>query len=297
MFGNEEKLNRAKVLQYIKKDFPKVKIKDLKIRRTGWVSLIAEVNNEWIFRYPYNPELKLDTEVKILNYLKNKISIQIPVIKAIGKKRYCMLYRKIQGDLLTPALYKTFTQKQKDQYAEDLSNFFAEIHSSITVKKAQKIGVFTNGLGKFEEAVNKAFPKYIKSKFFRKMMEETMKAHKKALPRKKINALVHFDVHGLNMAIHPKTKKLVGIFDFSDSHLHDRMVDFRYIYKFTPDLMGPITKFYTKKTGHKLNLNDIKIAMWFNELKDLLFFTKNKDSRLAACQKRLKEWYKNDPLK
>lgn len=68
-------------------------------------------------------------EIQVLNYLKSKITLQIPDIEYYSEQYSLCGYKEIKGDKLTPDIYKNMSADEKDRLIQDIALFLREMHS------------------------------------------------------------------------------------------------------------------------------------------------------------------------
>src|SRR5258708_9382139 len=88
----------ATVSQVLNHEIPNLFIDSISIIETGWDHLVAEVNEEWIFRFPRTRGsiANQERERDLLGYLKNHISLlSIPDFHYLGKETAFVGYQTI----------------------------------------------------------------------------------------------------------------------------------------------------------------------------------------------------------
>lgn len=153
--------NLETIQKAIVADFPDLKIDSINLIENGWDNVVVEINSNLIFRFPKDSEVNFDVEVKVLDFLKDKISIQIPKIEFLGKSFTYMSYRKAHGGNLTEAIFDSLSDAQKEKLTFDLANFLREMHGSISPDEAQKLGVEDEDLPSYSRSIKKVLPKRI----------------------------------------------------------------------------------------------------------------------------------------
>lgn len=250
-------------------DFPDLKIEKITLIDNGWDNVVVEINDQIIFRFPKDDGVNFDIEVRILNLLQGKISLQIPKIEFIGKSLTYMGYNKIQGGDLTHEIFNALNSEQKEKLIYDLANFLFEMHRSISPDEAIKIGIEYEALPSYSRSVKSVLPSKVTNKSVLDFMEVTIKEYENIIQEKMELVFLHNDLHTDNMAFDANAKKLNGVFDFGDSMIGDVNMDFYPLYKFDPYFMKAVAEKYQELTGRKLNLRRMVIYGRVNELSDL----------------------------
>lgn len=250
-------------------DFPDLKIEKITLIDNSWDNVVVEINDQIIFRFPKDDGVNFDIEVKILNLLQGKISLQIPKIEFLGKSLTYMGYNKIQGGDLTHEIFNSLNSEQKEKLIYDLANFLFEMHRSISPDEARKIGIEYEALPSYSRSVKSVLPSKLTNKSVLDFMEVTIKEYENIIQEKMELVFLHNDLHTDNMAFDVNAKKLNGVFDFGDSMIGDVNMDFYPLYKFDPYFMKAVAEKYQELTGRKLNLRRMVIYGRVNELSDL----------------------------
>jgi aminoglycoside phosphotransferase (APT) family kinase protein len=272
-------------------DFPELKIEKITLIDNGWDNVVVEINDDLIFRFPKDDGVNFDVEVKILNFLKDKISLQIPKIKFLGKSFTYMGYPKIQGGNLTPEIFDSLNSEQKEKLTLDLANFLREMHSSISLDEAKRIGVEDENLPSYSNSIKSVLPNKIDDKSVLDFMETTIKEYEDMMQEKVELVFLYNDLHTENMAFDATAKKMNGVFDFGDIMIGDVNMDFYPLYKFDPYFMKAVAEKYQELTSRKLNLRRMVIYGRINELSDLAELIDQPESTVYKnAIIRIKKW-------
>jgi len=279
----------------INRDFPAIETQSIRIIENGWDNLVAEVNNNLIFRFPKDKECQFDTEVKVLKILEGKISLQIPRIDYLGKSFTYMGYRKILGNDLTKELYKSLNSDQKDQLVFDLANFLFELHTAVSPEDAIKLGVRKDDLSPYAAAIKSLLGKNVVNTYIKIFAEKTLLEFSDMLTNPFKEVLLHKDVHSNNIAFDKQTEKLNGVFDFGDVIVGDIHIDFSNFFKFGSNFMRKITEKYQEFAGFELNKRRIVIYAYLDSLYDLSKIIEDslENELYQKTVKRLADWSKN----
>ena len=108
-----------------------LKITKIKKMGEGLESEAFLVNDTYIFKYSKHSEAfkSMAKEVEVLNYIDGKISIDIPKIKFYSPKHHICGYKLVEGEILTPNLFNSYTQTEQENLAKDIALFLKEIHA------------------------------------------------------------------------------------------------------------------------------------------------------------------------
>lgn len=171
----------------------------------------------------------------------------VPHIKFVDTARYNVVEERVDGVPLTPLLFHTLNQSEREKVIDSLAQFYADMHSinmiPNPIQYTMNYGLNTPYLEIFiEEDIRKYFPKSeIKfiSKFYQKIMNVSYETRL---------VFVHGDLFEGNVLYNPKLQKF-SVIDFTDaapSFLHYDMLR-----SYTNDLgiVNEVRKKYIKYRG------------------------------------------------
>ncbi len=294
-------LNSKIAKRIISTDFSDFKISTVKIIDNGWDNIVAEVNNRYIFRFLRDPGSSayraigkdFNREIKLLQYLQNKVTLPIPKIEFVGKTCAYSGYKKIPGQALTKKVYDSLSSRQKAQLVFDLANFLMEIHNKPSVARARRMGFVDEDLKSYSGLIKKILLKRLTDPQILDFITSTCQEYDQMIKEKFKPVFLYNDLHTENMAFDPKSKKLNGIFDFSDAMIGDINRDFNPLYKFDPFFMKAVAEKYMALTGRKLNLRRMVIYGRINELCDLAELIDQPESKVyKQIMTRINKWRK-----
>ena len=106
-------------------------VHDLTVLGQGLDSVAYLVNNEYVFKQAKHDEARagLQKEKLVSDYLRGKITLQIPEIEYYSEEYYICGYKAIKGDKLTPELYNAMSDVEKDRLAHDIAMFLSQMHA------------------------------------------------------------------------------------------------------------------------------------------------------------------------
>lgn len=204
----------------------------------GLDSIAYLVNKEYVFKQPKHDvaRIALKKEIQVLNYLKGKITLQIPDIVYYSEQYGICGYRVIKGETLTPAIYKNMSDDEKDKLAQDIALFLGELHS---VPLPDIDGLEINVIHDYKSDYY-ALRELIYSKIPDKSKEYLDCFYKKILSdervTKYVKSLCHNDLSCKHMII--QNNRIVGIIDFGDVAITDRDKDFVYLLEDSHEEIG-----------------------------------------------------------
>lgn len=239
--------DEATVRQVIMDELPDLTINSLHLISTGWDNLVADVNNEWIFRFAREKSFvtALERERLLLNKLHEHISIPIPYYEFFGGNTACVGYRKIPGEsILDEALYLSLPDQVRQEIAETLAYFLTQLHGAISIKKALKWGY-----KKYEvpfESIENFMLGTTQSNQAERLIHEALIYSKQQQYSEDNLVLLHNDLHGGNFTFDMNTHKVIGVFDFSDAVIGNYFIEFAQIFNIHYDLALRTMKVYMR---------------------------------------------------
>ena len=192
---------------------------------------------------------RLAPEAKLLELLRLRVSFGLPRIHYADSNlqvRIPVRGSQIGGEDREQAFAAT---PQATRLADDLGRALAELHHALTEEEAEEIGpAYIDVLP--EGAVLRArLEDKLPDPITAKVLDRVLDLYGDGQLRAQDIALVHGDLWGGNMAVDPETGTLLGLFDFDDSGLADRHVDFMYFHSFGDDFACRALAAYTATSG------------------------------------------------
>lgn len=238
---------------------------DVFVLGQGLDSIAYLVNYEYIFKQSKHDEarINLKKEIQALNYLKGKVTLQIPNIEYYSEEYGVCGYREIKGEKLTPTIYKNMSDDEKDKLAQDIALFLGEMHSmplpNIDELELNVIDDYKSDYDTLREIIYNKIPdsskEYIDNLYKRIFNDERISQY--------VKALCHNDLSCNHIII--QNNKVVGIIDFGDVAITDRDKDFVYLLEDSSEEIGrefglSVLKYYNHPNNDiailKANLND-----------------------------------------
>lgn len=236
--------NEETVYAVLASEIPSLTINSLTLVSTGWANLVADVNNEWIFRFPRLNEhlVALQREQKLLEYLRNIIFLEIPHYQYFGVHTAFVGYPKIKGGVLSERIYLNLPIEIRQEVAESLALFFTELHHAVKLEDALQWGYREYHLPL--QWIERDFLGTLSSIEIEEMVKEALN-YAMQHPFKNTNpVLLHNDLHGENLAFDVNSQEVVGVFDFSDAAIGDYSVDFGKLFTIHQDLAFRTSEIY-----------------------------------------------------
>lgn len=213
---------------------PEIVIESIKLNNDGLLNDIAIVKNEFVFRFPKHDYAfkHLPTEAKLLEFLQDKITLEIP--KPFYVSDDAMAYRLIKGETLRRDIVLRLSENDQQAIADQLARFFKELHG-IDFQKADFEVPPADALVKYEGWL-KAYER-IKEKVFPLLMphvRDSAREHFENFLADENNfkfepKLVDTDIPPYHILFDRQTGKVKGIIDFGCAGIGDAAVDFGVI--------------------------------------------------------------------
>ncbi len=263
------------------------------------------LNNEYIIKLPrpnhYSQDLyKIQKEVVIQNYLKNKITLNIPCSKLLGTEYIFSIQKKIPGRNITSYIYNKLTNNEKNNMAKYLTKFICELQS-MPLKQVIKFNLpYWNRYKRVFPSMNVILDTLDKDKNTFKLRPFLIDFTKHYFNKCKTEKLVfgHFDILGKNILFDIKTKKINGICDFSDCGIGHYEYEFSNIDFGGRDLLKRIKKYYKPKDKNlKLNIQKILDHTLFARLSFYINYLNGIEKVQTDCLKKLKAEIKMQKIK
>ena len=204
----------------------------------GLDSIAYLVNNEYIFKQSKHDaaRINLKKEIRVLDYLKGKITLQIPDIEYYSEEYSVCGYKEIKGNKLTPSIYKSLCDDEKNMLAQDIASFLREMHTlplpDIAGLELHVIDDYRSDYETLRETIYDIVPdkskEYVDDLYKRILNDELISQY--------VKALCHNDLSCNHIII--QNNKAVGIIDFGDAAITDRDKDFVYLLEDSSEEIG-----------------------------------------------------------
>lgn len=218
--------------------FPELEIKSLKKIGKGRNVRAVLVNNTVVFRVPMHedsPFNQPEKEVEVLNFLKNKLSFQIPEVLyyTTDKSGRRIIGESLVGGIVyTQELHDSFDSETKADILGQIGKIMRELHDlPPALNWLDRTPLkYTESLEAFDEY----FPESVQQQFTAEQIQKIMAVRDRyrylseQYPVKPV--LTHCDMHFANMMFDISTKKIVGIIDFGEAGYAEPSRDMHYYY-------------------------------------------------------------------
>ncbi len=231
-------MTTEQIQETITETFPEIEIKSIRKIGSGRNIVAVLVNDNVVFRIPKKEDAPFnnpDKEIKVLNFLKGKLSFEVPEILYYKKDK---LGRNIIGETLVRGT--VYNQETHDSFDEDIKSDILRQIGHI-MRELHDLGHDYEWLGKEPlqytdslEAFDEYFLDAVKKQFTDEQIQriyavrERYKHLSEQHPIKPV--LTHCDLHFGNMMFDINTKRIVGLIDFGEAGYAEPSRDMHYYY-------------------------------------------------------------------
>lgn len=255
------------IRQLIEGEF-NLKVDNIKKMGEGLESEAFLINNAYIFKHSKHSQAfkSMKKEIQVLNYLDGKISTNIPKIEFYSPEHHISGYKLVEGEILTPELFNSFTKTEQENLAKDIALFLKEMHAlklpDIEDLEINVLEDYRNDYGYLKENIYSLIPVEAQNyldKFYNSILNnENMTNYKKVL--------CHNDLSCNHILV--KNNKLSGIIDFGDVAITDEDKDFVYLLEQSDEEVG---REFGLKVLKYYNHTNIESALWKSDLNDMYY--------------------------
>lgn len=238
------------LLKKIKKEFPQLLWKSVKRPKDNWDYDVLLLDDKYVFRFlkVKNKEgiERFTKEIKLLDYLKNKVNISIPNYIFRSKDGSFGGYEMIKGYELTPKEFSKIRKYDKKKMSLQLAKFLNILHKT---PKKYFIEDYIGGLENLHRRMEKTVYKKVSEKEVEDI-ETFFDDFKTMKKNSKKRVLVHGDLSIDNMLY--RKGRISGIIDFADFHISSPAIDFKGFWDFGEEFVKMVIKDYREKNNEQL---------------------------------------------
>lgn len=239
----DNNLTNVKATKYLLEHiFNELKVNDISIIGSGYDSVAYIVNSEYVFKIKFSVNKKkgYEKEKAIYDFLNKKLNtnVKIPNIEysKISDDISILGYKEIKGTFLTPEIYSTMFNGDKQLLKQDIAKFLRQLHDL----DFSEISIYTidnkqNVLEEYQLLKNTIYDsltdiekQYIEG-FMQRLNTTDIFDGKKCL--------CHNDF-SCNHLLIDENNRLCGIIDFGDSGIIDEYSDFIYLLEDSEEEIG-----------------------------------------------------------
>lgn len=242
---------KKKLISKIRKEFPWVKFKTVKLVTKGYDHDVLVLDSKLIVRFAKERLYKKSffREVNFLKEFRKISNIKVPQYTFLSKDKSFGGYEMIRGRELTPKIYQRLSPKKKQKIIIQVAKFLSILHN-VPLKKARAFGFKDyKSWTKISEEKQKWFArefypkmtKYLTLKqnvFVRKFISHFTQLQAKIKP-----VLGHFDLSHDHIII-DSNGTISGIIDFGDISISDPAKEFNGFHDCDHKLPEQIYQYY-----------------------------------------------------
>lgn len=205
--------------------FPELVVRRIRLNEAGWDNIVAEVNDEFIFRFPRRPQTarQLAMESQLLPELSRAVSLPIPCPEFVAPGM--MGYRRIPGDPLPPEFILGHVSPDATRrMGAQLGTFLCEVHK-FSVERAVELGVphateRDSWMGLYTEVERRVFPLLTAAeRAWAQHLFESFLCNPLSLAFTPV--LLHGDLGPDHILFDRHADRITGIIDFGDARISD----------------------------------------------------------------------------
>ena len=262
-------IDNPTVIQVLQQEIPAITVSSIRFYKARSDRCVAEVNDHYILKFPLCEEALQGMlhEWYVVNTLHGHMSVSVPAPVFIAQSGRCFAYRKIPGVVLTDNYYRTLSIRQRQDFAASIACFLSELHETFPVSEAAIAGL------RFPDDPLSA--KQLRQRFLPLLHEheQILSLYEEIEQACGVPVVLHGDLHGWNIVLHPTSNQLAGIFDFNGACIGDRHLDFRYFFCLDPSLHNAIMAQYQQLSGSVLSTPRSVLYGAATDLSDLVYCT------------------------
>ena len=255
VYTNNEEVIREAIL----KAFPHFKDLPMSFNHRGWTSVIVDIDDTYICKFPRGQEKydHLKNEHQLISMLKKNITgVEFPERTHIEADVPFFIHKKIKGEHFPLEAYQKADENQRQAFKKSVVDFLVQMHS-VRVEDFKGCAPIKDEklppLAELEPVLENDFSGEASNK-----AKKILRDFNAAASAKKL-VVGHYDMHGYNFVVDPKTKKIIGIFDFDEVAIGSAEFDLRELpLHYGPDVGKEIIEAYNKKAKCPVNMDRLE---------------------------------------
>lgn len=249
--------------------FPELAESAFTLLSEGWDSVAVDVDDRLIFKFPRHQSgaEALRREAAILRLVGPAVSMRVTALELFEAPQLFSRHIKIAGEHLLTAQYETLGDQERNQMAEALGLFYAQLHT-IPVADAMPAGALPIDpllpADPIRRGIAPSLPEALQP------WSERVLAQWAGLRPDPLGQIYgFFDGHGWNMAFDHARGRLNGLYDFADSGIGPLHQDFIYSSMISPDLTERIISSYDRHSGRVIDRARVNLLTGVHRLWEL----------------------------
>ena len=242
--------------------FPDFRKAEFKYNRSGWTSVVVDINNEYICKFPRTEQkfAFLKTENLIIEKLARAFpKIEFPQRRFVDSDIPFFIHKKLSGEFIDVDRYNRLTALEQDNFIDSIADFFVGLHrlpvdefKDIVKNKDEELPDWDILHLALKTDFNAAEMKKISS-----IIDKFSNLDDKAL-----KVVGYYDFHAYNTLFDADTKKLQGIFDFDEVAIGTAKFDLREVFlNYNMEIGTAVLDAYNKKASNPVSLEIVKLSL------------------------------------
>lgn len=234
--------------------FPGQAIGQVEVLVHAHESVVAEVDREFILKMPRPSRgvVGIQCEQLIMNFVRDRVAIRLPEFTIRTEPIALARYPKLPGQTFDATKYDALPVKARDALAAEIARFQATLHQ-VTRPQLELIRYtphpsWSLSCELIREQLSSADQKVIRS-----LLEPEVSFHEQFVVPETNLVFGHFDLHGSNLLLDEKHRRLAGVIDFGNCKFGDIHQDMSSMNLSSPDLAERVIVQYERLTGHAID--------------------------------------------
>ncbi|GAA2826393.1 phosphotransferase family enzyme [Aminobacter aminovorans] len=253
----------------IVRSFPELEGASFTLLAPGWHSDAVDVDDRLVFKFPRHEaaEQALAREARLLGLVRTGVTMPVPDLRLHAGPPMFSHHGKLRGEHLLTRQYEALPERARQELAEKLGLFYAEIHRldrpALEAAGARPIEAWIVP----EEILRRIRP--VLPEGLCAYADRTVAAWQELAADPHGTTYGFFDGHGWNMAFDHAAQRLNGVYDSADSGFGDLQQEFIYSNFISRDLTARIVGEYEVLTGRHLDRQRIELLSSVLRLSEL----------------------------
>lgn len=246
----------------ILKAFPDFNESEFKFNHNGWTSVVVDINNEYICKFPRTEQKLafLKTENLIIEkFVRAFPEIEFPQRKFIDSDIPFFIHKKLSGEFIDVDKYNQLTHSEQENVVDGIASFFVKLHQLPIVEFQDLVKSKNERLPDLDTLYS-----VLKSDFNATEMKKISNIIDRFthLEDKASKVVGYYDFHAHNVLFDINTKKLSGIFDFDEVAIGSAKFDLREIFLNYDMAIGTaVLNAYNKKASNYVSPESVKLSL------------------------------------
>lgn len=249
--------------------FPELAHSAFTLLTAGWDCVAVDVDDRLIFKFPRQPyaEEALRREASMLTVICPAVSLPVPDLQIHSGPPVFSFHQKIPGHHLLASQYEVLNDEDRQDLADQLAGFYAELHGLDRHVMAQAGAIPVSPWLPGEQILQKIQPLLDPDLY--PSAERVVRAWEDLAPDPSGDIFGFFDGHGWNLAFNHATRRLQGVYDFADSGLGPLHRDFVYSQWISRDLTSRLITQYERLTQRAIDRERVDLLSGALRLSEL----------------------------